>query len=92
MKAIGLTFVFFAIIGASEITYGSVAAPSRSRAMIQAQQQVLEFPTVDRSRKGDRLRSSEVATAKNKLPPGCEPPFSPLAKLSLPNLKARCVT
>ena len=51
---------------------------------------VSQVSSVDRSRKGDRI--TVVRTTKNVLPPGCEPPFSPLAKLPSPNFSARCLT
>ena len=45
---------------------------------------------VDRSRKGDRI--TVVRSTKIALPLGCEPPFSPLAKLPSFNFSARCLT
>jgi hypothetical protein len=46
---------------------------------------------IDRSRKGDRLVPMPLAI-KIVPPPGCEFPFSPLAKLSPPHELARCLT
>jgi hypothetical protein len=46
---------------------------------------------VDRSRKADRITVVIPAT-EAVLPPACEPPFSPLAKLPSPNFIARCLT
>jgi hypothetical protein len=105
MKAIALTIVFFAIITASVMTFGAAAKPRSAAAQaeqsldrqtphptaIDQSQQVLHFPTIDRSRKGDRLDSAK-AEIRVELPPGCESPFSPLAQLPRPNLIARCMT
>jgi hypothetical protein len=46
---------------------------------------------IDRSRKGDRLVPTPFAI-RIAPPPGCEFPFSPLAKLSPPHEVARCLT
>src|SRR6516165_3849259 len=44
---------------------------------------------IDRSQKADRIKVV-VRTTETVLPPGCEPPFSSLAKLRSPYFSARC--
>jgi hypothetical protein len=51
---------------------------------------VSQVSRIDRSRKGDRITVARAA--KNVFPQGCEPPFSPLAKLPSPNFNARGLT
>jgi hypothetical protein len=46
---------------------------------------------LDRSRKADRI-TIVVPAGEALLPPECEPPFSPLARLPSPKLVARCLT
>ena len=52
---------------------------------------VSQASRVDRSRKADRISVGIPATAA-VLPPGCEPPFSPLAKRPSSKFIARCLT
>jgi hypothetical protein len=46
---------------------------------------------VNRSQKADRIRVV-VPAAQAVVPPACEPPFSPLAKLPSAQFIARCLT
>jgi hypothetical protein len=73
------------------------AAPN-SRAVLRSDSGLIEEPElasqasrVDRSRKADRITVA-VPAAETVIPPGCEPPFSALAKVPAPNSSARCLT
>jgi hypothetical protein len=46
---------------------------------------------LDRSRKGDRI-TPVAPVIRTALPPGCDAPFSSLAKFSPPNFAGRCLT
>jgi hypothetical protein len=48
---------------------------------------------VNRARKGDRerMRGQQVPAGKPKLPPGCEPAFSPIAAPALAHHTGRCI-
>jgi hypothetical protein len=91
MKPIGRTIAFCAVIAASVITYGAAAKPRAHLPAVTQSQAALEAPVLDRSRKGDRLDSARAAVRVGP-PPGCEAPFSPLAKFSRSDLIGRCVT
>ena len=52
---------------------------------------VSQASRIDRSHKSDRLNPVASVT-RAALPPGCEPPFSSLAKLSVPTFIGRCLT
>ena len=68
----------------------TVTSPSQSE-LIEQPDLPSQASGVDRSRKADRITIVVPATDA-VLPPGCEPPFSPLAKLPPPSFKARCLT
>jgi hypothetical protein len=68
----------------------SGAAPAQSKVIAQSEL-LSQAGMIDRSRKGDRLRSVAPAI-EAELPEGCDSPFSPLAKLAPANLIARCLT
>jgi len=86
---VGLSAV--AIIGlAMNFVVSLRAAPSQSGLIAQSEL-VSQASSVDRSRKGDRI--TPVAPAiRAELPPGCDAPFSSLAKFSPPNFAGRCLT
>ena len=66
------------------------AAPLQSALTVQLKTDP-QAGMIDRSRKSDRLVPTPLAI-KIVPPPGCEFPFSPLAKLSPPHEVARCLT
>jgi hypothetical protein len=66
------------------------AAPSQSELGAQPEL-VSQGSQVDRSRKTNRI-SPAAPAIKTTLLPGCEPPFSSLAKLSSSALITRCLT
>ena len=68
----------------------TVTSPSQSE-LIEQPDLPSQASGVDRSRKADRI-TIVVPAIDAVLPPGCEPPFSPLAKLPSPSFKARCLT
>ena len=68
----------------------TLTSPSRS-GLIEQRELPFQVNRVDRSRKTDRFRTVVPAT-EAVLPPECEPPFSPLAKLPSSNFSARCLT
>jgi hypothetical protein len=68
----------------------TVTSPSQSE-LIEQPDLPSQASGIDRSRKADRITIVVPATDA-VLPPGCEPPFSPLAKLPPPSFKARCLT
>ena len=68
----------------------TVTSPSQSE-LIEQPDLPSQASGVDRSRKADRI-TIVVPAIDAVLAPGCEPPFSPLAKLPSPSFKARCLT
>jgi hypothetical protein len=68
----------------------TVTSPSESGKVVE-QPELSSQARVDRSRKADRITVVVPAT-EAVLPPECEPPFSPLAKLPSSNFSARCLT
>jgi hypothetical protein len=68
----------------------STASSSQS-GLIAQPELASQASRVDRSRKADRITAVVPAT-QAVIPPACEPPFSPLAKLPSPNFIARCLT
>jgi hypothetical protein len=66
------------------------ARPPAARPIAQPES-ISVSSTIDRTHKGDRLPPLSPA-AERKILPGCERPFSPLAKSSPPIFSGRCVT
>jgi len=100
MKIIAGCVIALAMIGGTGTAHDSPAtkhkAAQRSTVTSPSQSGPIGQPElasqasrVDRSQKTDRI---VVRTTQTVLPPGCEPPFSPLAKLPSPNFSGRCLT
>jgi hypothetical protein len=69
----------------------TASAPSVKAGPIVQPEATSQADWVDRSSKGDRI--TPVVPAKQVvLPPECEPPFSPLAKVPSQDFVARCFT
>jgi hypothetical protein len=84
-------FSAVAIIGLAMNFVASLrAAPSQSGLIAQSEL-VSQASRVDRSRKGDRI-TPVLPVIRAALPPGCDAPFSSLAKFSPPNFVGRCLT
>jgi hypothetical protein len=84
-------FSAMAIIGFAMNSVVSLrAAPSQSELMAQSELGS-QANKVDRSRKGDRI-TPVAPVIRAALPPGCDAPFSSLAKFSPPNFAGRCLT
>jgi hypothetical protein len=80
-----------AIIGlAMNFVVSLRAAPSQSGLIAQSEL-VSQASSVDRFRKGDRI-TPVAPVIRAELPPGCDAPFSSLAKFSPPNFVGRCLT
>jgi len=101
MKIIAGWFLALAMIGGSGTAHESPAAKHQAaqpRAVTSASPSgpigqaglASELTRVDRSHKTDRI--TVVRTTRTVLPPGCELPFSPLAKLPSPSSSGRCLT
>jgi hypothetical protein len=101
MKIIAGWIIALAIVGGTGTAHDSPAAKHEAaqRGAVTAASQsgpigqrelASQAGRIDRSRKGDRI--PVVRTTQTVLPPGCEPPFSPLAKLPLPNFSGHCLT
>jgi hypothetical protein len=100
MKIIAGCVIALAMIGGTGTAHDSPAtkhkAAQRSTVTSPSQSGPIGQPElasqasrVDRSQKTDRI---VVRTTQTVLPPGCEPPFSPLAKLPSRNFSGRCLT
>ena len=100
MKIIAGCVIALAMIGGTGTAFDSPAtkhkAAQRSTVTSPSQSGPIGQPElasqasrVDRSQKTDRI---VVRTTQTVLPPGCEPSFSPLAKLPSPNFSGRCLT
>ena len=102
MKIIAGWFVAFAMLAGAatasdhalakhKTARQSTVTASHQSALIGQPELASGAERVDRSRKGDRIAAA-VRTTQTVLPPGCEPPFSRLAKFPSPNFGARCLT
>jgi hypothetical protein len=101
MKIIAGCVIALAMIGGTGTAFDSPAtkhkAAQRSTVTSPSQSGPIGQPKlasqasrVDRSQKTDRI--TVVRTTQTVLPPGCEPTFSPLAKLPSRNFSGRCLT
>jgi hypothetical protein len=80
-----------AVVVVAVVCVVSLAArPPAARPILQPES-ISVSSTVDRTHKGDRLPPLSPA-AERKILPGCERPFSPLAKSSPPIFSGRCLT
>jgi hypothetical protein len=88
LRVIVLTGIGAAVACVVNLNVGARQAPARDN--VQSDD-VSVASTVDRTHKGNRLPSLSPA-AERKALPGCERPFSPLAKGSPSIFNGRCVT
>ena len=87
MKTFAGLIVALAMFAATE----TASAPSVTQVVIGRTEAASQANWVDRSSKGDRI--TPFAPARQAvLPPECEPPFSPLAKVPSQSFVARCFT
>ena len=87
MKIFAGLIVALAMFAATE----TASAPSVKQGLIGQTEAASKAHWVDRSSKGDRI-TPFVPAKEAVLPPECEPPFSPLAKVPSQNFVARCFT
>jgi hypothetical protein len=80
-----------AVVGVAVVCVVSLAARPPAARPIVHPESISVSSTVDRTHKGDRLPQLSPA-AERQILPGCERPFSPLAKNSAPIFSGRCVT
>jgi hypothetical protein len=69
----------------------TASAPSVKPGLTGQPEAASQANRVDRSSKGDRI-TPVVPPRQAVLPPGCEPPFSPLAKVPSQDFVTRCFT
>ena len=87
MKTFAGLIVALTMFAATE----TASAPSVKQGLIGQTEAASQANRVDRSLKGDRI-TPFVPARQAVLPPECEPPFSPLAKVPSQDFVARCFT